>query len=130
MDAFGVSVIENALSADVTIQMPDAVVRAAEKNHKRDSDIRREESHTAGNSRNSHAILIEVPAGSAIISRQHLAPLEMYADCMPEDVLERHGPGSRMRHLLGRMKFAGFHEGGPDPEKKKLNLEGGRTWHA
>jgi hypothetical protein len=112
------------------------------------------ENKLAGNARNPHAVPVEVPAGSAIVwhgntwhgsfprlkpglrvnlavyfCRQYMAPQEIYGDCVPADLLERHGRESRMAQLLGLNHFNGWR--GDGPEMKQLRaLSAGRNWYS
>jgi ectoine hydroxylase-related dioxygenase (phytanoyl-CoA dioxygenase family) len=111
------------------------------------------ESAVAGNSRNPDAIAIEAPAGtavffigatwhgsfprqipglrlnlSAVFVRPYMSQLEAYRDRAPADFLERHGPDSRMRQLLGYNTGDGWHEEGPNSELLAKQGSFGRSW--
>ena len=108
------------------------------------------ENKLAGNERNPHVIPIEVPAGTAIVwhgntwhgsfprkmpglrvnlsmyfCRQYMAPQELYADRVPDDLLKRHGRNSRMAQLLGLNHFNGWRDEGPQMQRSAHHA--GRT---
>ena len=107
-----------------------------------------------GNERNPHAIPIEVPAGSAVVwhgntwhgsfhrqipgvrinlathyCRQHIEPQELYRYNVPDELLERYGPDSRMATLLGQHKFNGWAKEGPDMTRFR-SMRAGATWQS
>ncbi len=112
------------------------------------------EVHLAGPERNPQAIPIEVPAGSAVVwhgatwhgsfprrtpglrvnlaayfCRQYMAPQEIYGDCVPTELIARHGRDSRMAQLLGLNRFNGWRDEGPDLDRRRV-LPAGRTWQS
>ena len=112
------------------------------------------ENKLAGNERNPHVIPIEVPAGTAIVwhgntwhgsfprkmpglrinlsmyfCRQYMAPQELYADCVPSDLLKRHGRDSRMAQLLGLNHFNGWRDEGPQMRDLRT-MRAGRNWQS
>ncbi len=112
------------------------------------------ENALAGENRNPHAIAIEAPAGTAIVwhgntwhgsfprripglrvnlamyfCRQYMAPQEIYADRVPDELIARHGRQSRMAQLLGLNRFNGWREEGPDMAARNT-LPAGRSWQA
>ena len=112
------------------------------------------ENKLAGNERSPHVVPVEVPAGTAIVwhgntwhgsfprrkpglrvnlsmyfCRQYMAPQELYADRVPDDLLKRHGRNSRMAQLLGLNHFNGWREEGPTMSDLRT-MRAGRNWHA
>jgi hypothetical protein len=112
------------------------------------------ENKLAGDGRNPDAIPIEVPAGSAIVwhgntwhgsfprkvsglrvnlsmyfCRQYMAPQELYGDRTPPELLQRHGPNSRMAQLLGLNHFNGWRDEGPALDARK-GMFAGRNWQS
>jgi len=112
------------------------------------------ENKLAGNERNPHVIPIEVPAGTAIVwhgntwhgsfprkkpglrvnlamyfCRQYMAPQELYAECVPDSLLKRHGRESRMAQLLGLKRFNGWRDEGPNMGDLRT-MRAGRSWQS
>src|SRR5262249_44322438 len=108
-----------------------------------------------GNERNPNAIAIEVPAGSAIVwhgntwhgsfprkipgprinlavyfCRQHMYAQANYTDYVPAELLEKYGPDSRIRTLLGGDVRHGWRYEGPAPDYQKKRGVVGRSWQA
>lgn len=112
------------------------------------------ENKLVGNEKNPHVIPIEVPAGTAVVwhgntwhgsyprtmpglrvnlsmyfCRQYMAPQELYAGDVPDELLARHGRDSRMAQLLGLNRFNGWRDEGPDMTSRTL-MRAGRNWQA
>ncbi len=128
-----------------------AMVPGSHRYHRQPSAF---ENKLAGNERNPHVIPIEVPAGTAIVwhgnqwhgsfprkmpglrvnlsmyfCRQYMAPQELYAGSVPDDLLKRHGRNSRMAQLLGLNAFNGWRDEGPQMDARRT-MRAGRSWQS
>jgi ectoine hydroxylase-related dioxygenase (phytanoyl-CoA dioxygenase family) len=106
-----------------------------------------------GPNRNTDAVPIEVPAGSAVIwhgntwhgsfprmqpglrinlsmyfCRQHIEPQEDYKNTVPAEFIARHGADSRMATLMGLHSVHGWTDEGPQFTDRSNRV--GRSWHA
>ena len=112
------------------------------------------ENKLAGAARNRDAVAVEVSAGTAIVwhgntwhgsfprlvpglrvnlamyfCRQYVASQEIYGDCVPDELLARHGRDSRLAQLLGLNRFNGWRDEGPRLDAR-AKMPAGRNWQA
>jgi hypothetical protein len=66
---------------------------------------------------------------SMYFCRQYMAPQELYADRVPDELLKRHGRDSRMAQLLGLNHFNGWRDEGPKMHDLRT-MRAGRNWQA
>ena len=155
------SIISNVNWALVDYSEEAGATALVPGSHKLCRQPRAFESKLTGPRANPDAVAVEAPAGSAIIwhgntwhgsyprqipglriniatvyTRPIIKPQELYAEHLPQEVIDRHADNPRFRQLAGLNDSYGWREEGPGYEKdgQKAGVDtvafAGANWHA